>query len=83
MSQGNDLDVGCFGLFCAGIAFFATWIFAFVTFNFLGLVLGWIPALIVAVVIYFTAGLAVWLIATFLFILCVLALLAFAGIISL
>lgn len=37
------------------IAFFGTWIFAFVLFNFLGLVLGWIPALIVAVVVYFTA----------------------------
>lgn len=83
MSNTNDSDIGCFGLFCAGIAFFATWIFAFITFNFFGLVLGWIPALIVAVVIYFTAGFAIWLIAVCLFILFVLAFLAFAGIISL
>lgn len=39
----------------AVIAFFATWIVAIALFNFLGLALGWIPALIVAVVLYFTA----------------------------
>ncbi|OOR87964.1 hypothetical protein [Moraxella bovis] len=36
------------------IAFFATWVTAIVLFNFFGLVLGWIPALIVAAVVWFT-----------------------------
>lgn len=60
-SEDWENNVGCFGLFCACIAFFATWGFSIVTFNFFGLVLGWIPALIVGFVVYFASYLALFI----------------------
>lgn len=51
--KDNPLMHGAWGT--AIFSFFATWIAAVVVFNFFGLVFGWIPALLVAVVLYFTA----------------------------
>ncbi|MDO4706714.1 MAG: hypothetical protein Q4A98_11005 [Comamonadaceae bacterium] len=51
--KDNPLMHGAWGTVV--LSFFATWVVAVVIFNFLGLVLGWIPALLVAVVLYFTA----------------------------
>ncbi|MDO4709724.1 MAG: hypothetical protein Q4B94_07985 [Pseudomonadota bacterium] len=51
--KDNPLMHGAWGT--AIFSFFATWVAAVVAFNFFGLVFGWIPALLVAVVLYFTA----------------------------
>lgn len=66
MSDGYE--PGCLATICAAIAFFGTWIFAFVVFNFFGLVFGWIAALIVAVVVYYVTDVAIWLLAVFMLI---------------
>lgn len=56
-NNNDDEDLPKGAWITAIIGFFGTWLFAFVLFNFFGLVLGWIPALIVAVVLFFTAPL--------------------------
>lgn len=55
MHNNNDDDIFWQGAWkTAIIAFLGTWITSIVLFNFLGLVLGWLPALIVAAVVWAT-----------------------------
>lgn len=54
--SGDDFSIITSGaFFTAVIAFFGIWAASIFLFNFIGLVLGWIPAAIVAVVLYITA----------------------------
>lgn len=54
-------DVGCFGLVCAFIAFISTWFSVIAAFPFLGFVFGWIPAIVMAFIVYVCAEIALWL----------------------
>lgn len=54
MSDDKDISFFDGAWFSAVIAFFGTWVTAIVLFNFVGLVLGWLPALIVAIVVWIT-----------------------------
>lgn len=78
MSEEKGLgvsDIGCFGTVCAIIAFVFTWGSAIVAFPFFGFVFGWIPAIVMAFIVYVCAEIALWLMW-----LIVLALLIIAGI---
>lgn len=70
--RDEEYQPGCFAIICSAITFFATWIFAIVIFNFFGLVLGWIPAMIVAIVIYFVAEIALVLLLLAVFLLIIM-----------
>lgn len=54
MSDDKDISFFDGAWLSAVIAFFGTWVTAIVLFNFVGLVLGWLPALIVAIVVWIT-----------------------------
>ncbi len=66
-------NIGCFGAVCAVIAFISTWFSMIIGFPFLGFIFGWIPAGIMALIIYVCAEIALWLMWLILFILLVLA----------
>lgn len=61
MSDDFKLNIGCFGWICAFIAFVSIWFSAIAAFNFFGFIFGWLPALIVAVLVAVCADIALWL----------------------
>lgn len=54
-------EVGCFGTICGVIAFVCTWFSMIMSFPFLGFVFGWIPAIVMALIVYACAEIAIWL----------------------
>lgn len=51
-------DIGCFGLVCAVIAFICTWFSAIIAVPFAGFLFGWIPAIVMAFIVYVCAEIA-------------------------
>ncbi|ULJ69585.1 hypothetical protein MIS45_01595 [Wielerella bovis] len=77
--KNSGSDIGCFGLVCAIIAFICTWVSAIVAFPFLGFVFGWIPAIVMAFIVYVCAEIALWLMWLIILVLLVIAGILFAA----
>lgn len=58
----SSQDIGCFGTICALVAFVCTWVSMIASLNVLGFIFGWIPAIVMALIVYICAEIALWLV---------------------